>query len=154
MSVVMRRIFICALAIVLYACGGKSGETESTVPDSSAFQPDASSHPDREPTDDPTIVNSNERFRDVRIEAVGQDRYRVTGEARVFEATVDWVVEDGHRELKKGFTTAERGAPEWGAFDFIVEVRKDQPNSTLLLILFETSAKDGTRQHELPLPLE
>jgi hypothetical protein len=62
-------------------------------------------------------------------------------------------VEDGHDELKKGFQMTDAGAPAWGNFTFNIEVKKKRPNSTLTLILFESSPKDGSRTHELPIPL-
>jgi len=62
-------------------------------------------------------------------------------------------VEDGHDELKKGFEMTDAGAPEWGNFIFTINVAKKRPNSTLHLIIFESSAKDGSRQHELPILL-
>ena len=96
---------------------------------------------------------SNERFREVKVERTGQDEYRIWGEAQIFEASFGWVVEDGHNEIKEGFTTADMGAPEWGNFDFTIQVEKARPNSTLILVLYETSMKDGSRQHELPIPL-
>jgi hypothetical protein len=48
----------------------------------------------------------------------------------------------------------DAGAPEWGNFNFVIEVAKQRSNSTLHLILYETSAKDGSRQHLLPIKLE
>nr|MBS0038132.1 Gmad2 immunoglobulin-like domain-containing protein [Saprospiraceae bacterium] len=101
----------------------------------------------------PSKLYSNERFREVWVERVGEHSFRVQGQARVFEATVNWVVEDGHMELKEGFVTADAGGPEWGAFDFTLEVQKERTHSSLTLILFESSAKDGSRQGELPIPL-
>jgi hypothetical protein len=62
-------------------------------------------------------------------------------------------VEDGHNELKKGFESTDAGAPAWGDFSFTVEAEKERPNSTLHLVLFATSAKDGSRGHELPVYL-
>ena len=97
---------------------------------------------------------SNARFRNVTIEKSGENKYTVSGEGQVFEANVEWVVEDGHNELAKGFTTAEAGAPEWGRFEFIVDVKKQRENSTLMLVLFETNAEDGSRWHELPIKLD
>lgn len=97
---------------------------------------------------------SNERFRHVVITKITTDQYRVAGQAQLFEAALSWVVEDGHNELTKGFEMTDAGAPEFGNFNFIVTVQKAQPNSTLHLILFESSAKDGSRQHELAIPLE
>lgn len=96
---------------------------------------------------------ANERFRNVTVQPLDAHRFRVSGQAQIFEARFGWVVEDGHNELAKGFESTTAGAPTWGKFSFTVTVEKDRPNTTLLLILFENSAKDGSRQHELPIPL-
>ena len=87
---------------------------------------------------------SNERFRNVTVEK---------GEGQIFEANFNWIVEDGHDELKNGYEMTDAGAPEWGKFDFTIDVTKNRENSTLTLIIFEISAKDGSRQHELPIAL-
>lgn len=96
---------------------------------------------------------SNERFRKVTVEKVDEHKFNIKGEAQIFEANFNWVVEDGHNELKKGFEMTDAGAPEWGKFDFTIDVEKEDENSTLHLILFEVSAKDGSRQYELPILL-
>lgn len=114
-------------------------------------------------TSTPTVVDStiqtvdkfqNERFRDVEVQKLDNDKYRVQGQAQVYEANVSWFVEDGHDVLKKGFSTATIGAPEWGNFDFTFEVKKDRANSTLTLFIFEQSAEDGSQRHELGIPLK
>ena len=96
---------------------------------------------------------SNERFRNVTVEKVNGDQFRVKGEGQIFEASFNWSVEDGHDELKKGYEMTDAGAPEWGKFDFTIDVAKNRENSTLTLILFESSPKDGSRQHELLIAL-
>ena len=53
-----------------------------------------------------------------------------------------------------GELARDAGAPEWGKFNFILHAPKKRENSTLTLILFEISAKDGSRQHELPIALK
>jgi hypothetical protein len=98
-------------------------------------------------------IYSNKRFKDVSVEAISEHKFRIRGKAQVFEANLSWVVEDGHEELKKGFQMTDAGAPEWGKFDFTIEVKKKRENSTLTLILFESSARDGSRQYELPIAL-
>ncbi len=95
----------------------------------------------------------NEQFRNVRVRTMGEDLFRITGEAQVHEGTISWTIEDGHEVLKDGHETTTAGAPEWGHFDFTVNAEKERENSTLHLILYESSAKDGSRQHELPLLL-
>ena len=96
---------------------------------------------------------SNARLEDVRVAQIGDHKFRIQGKGQIFEASFNWVVEDGHTELKYGFQMTDAGAPEWGNFDFILDVSKKRPNSALHLILFESSAKDGSRQYELPLYL-
>lgn len=96
---------------------------------------------------------SNERFQEVTVEQIAPHRFTIKGKAQVFEAAFSWVVEDGHNELKKGFEMTDAGAPAWGNFQFTVEVEKERSNSTLMLILFESSPKDGSRQYELPIRL-
>ncbi|HEX8332858.1 MAG TPA: Gmad2 immunoglobulin-like domain-containing protein [Segetibacter sp.] len=102
----------------------------------------------------PLKVYANKRFKDVTVEKVGTNKFRVKGKGQIFEASFSWVVEDGHNEIKKGHEMTDAGAPEWGNFDFVVEVAKQRSNSTLHLIIFETSAKDGSRQYELHIKLE
>lgn len=101
----------------------------------------------------PEKVYSNARFKEVHVEKIGDHKFRIHGKGQIFEASFSWVVEDGHEELKKGFQMTDAGAPEWGNFDFTLDVSKNRPNSTLHLILFESSPKDGSRQFELPLYL-
>ncbi len=98
-------------------------------------------------------IYSNARFKEVTVKKTGDHQFLVKGKAQVFEANISWVVEDGHNELKKGFQMTDAGAPEWGNFTFSIDVKKKRDNSTLTLILFESSAKDGSRQHELPIVL-
>lgn len=104
-------------------------------------------------TDPHLKKHSNERFKDVTVERVGEHKFIIKGRAQVFEATFGWVVEDGHEELKKGFEMTDAGAPEFGNFAFIIDVAKKRTNSTLHIVLFEESAKDGSRQYELPVLL-
>ncbi|HZG16159.1 MAG TPA: Gmad2 immunoglobulin-like domain-containing protein [Candidatus Bathyarchaeia archaeon] len=128
------------------------------TPAPSAEQPDQvqqpSEQPPAKPTDPPTDnANKNDIFQDVTVTKTGEDTYQVKGKAKIFEAVVEYVVEDGHNELASGTAQASKGAPEWGDFTIDLHVKKDQPNSTLMLILFETSAKDGSRQNELAIAL-
>ncbi|WP_332736191.1 Gmad2 immunoglobulin-like domain-containing protein [Flavihumibacter sp.] len=96
---------------------------------------------------------ANTRFRDVRVERIGEDSFLIRGQGQIFEANFNWIVEDGHEELKKGYQMTKAGAPEWGNFEFGIRVQKKRANSTLMLVIFETSAKDGSRQYELPIVL-
>src|SRR5688500_2772961 len=99
-------------------------------------------------------VYSNERFKDVTVEKTGDNTFLITGKGQIFEANFNWVIEDGHEELQKGYTMTDAGAPEWGNFSFSVTAPKKNPNSTLHIIIFESSPKDGSRQYELPILLQ
>lgn len=107
----------------------------------------------RRDTLSPTKSYSNKRFKNVIAESIGSDSFLIQGKGQIFEASFNWVVEDGHEELQKGFSMTAAGAPEWGTFKFIVHAPKKKSNSTRTLILYESSAKDGSRQHELPIVL-
>ena len=144
----MRKLIYFFFAIALTACNNGSQQAKpqqdtvrSETVDTAAAAPVPKYH-------------SNARFRQVSISKTGEGRYRISGEGQIFEANFGWVVEDGHNELKQGHQTTDAGAPEWGRFSFEIEVEKQRPNSTLTLILFETSAEDGRRVHELPMALE
>ena len=114
--------------------------TEVEVEDSTASVPESP-------------VYENERFKEVTVQKTGEYTFQIKGKAQIFEASFSWVVEDGHQELKTGHEMTDAGAPEWGNFQFTVDVKKARENSTLMLILFESSPKDGSRQHELPVLL-
>jgi hypothetical protein len=97
----------------------------------------------------------NSAFRN--LEASGSNgQYIVTGEARVFEATMNYAVSDGHYYLLEDFHTLNEGAPEWSAFSLDIQIpEEDLPgNGTLMVEVFEYSAKDGSIVNLLSLKLE
>jgi len=122
--------------------------TPSPAPQPTPAQPQTPPAPVEQPK-----TYQNEIFRDVTVKKVKDGVYQVQGKARIFEAMVDYVVEDGHNELAKGSVMADQGAPEWGNFQITLQVKKAEPHTTLTLVLYETSAKDGSRRMELPIPL-
>jgi hypothetical protein len=95
---------------------------------------------------------SNERFRDVTIQRTHDYEIEVKGKAQIFEASFNWVIEDGHNEIQSGHVMTDAGAPEWGNFSFHTTAAPKE-NAKLHLILFEISANDGSRQHELIIPI-
>lgn len=145
----MKRILLL-LIILFTACNKKEATTEEAhvvkTSDTVQLKKADSLH---------TTVKkySNERFRNVTVEKLNDDTFRVKGEGQIFEASFSWIVEDGHDELIEGHEMTDAGAPKWGKFDFTLDVAKTKENSTLTLILFESSANDGSRQHELTIPL-
>lgn len=145
----------------LFACNNNEHDASITTTDTSIQTPPepirdtaVTSVPDK-PSESvtPPKVYSNTRFKDVTVVKSGSNKYTIQGKGQIFEANFGWVVEDGHNEIKEGFEMTDAGAPEWGNFKFTIEVKKERPNSTLTLILFETSAKDGSRVYQLPIVL-
>ena len=140
--------------IILTACKNNEQKTATVKPDTLKTMPETT-QVTKESKPDTLLpkIYSNKRFKDVTVERTGKDKFLIRGEGQIFEANFNWIVEDGHEELKKGFQMTDAGAPEWGKFEFVINVTKKRENSTLTLILFESSPKDGSRQHELPITL-
>lgn len=106
--------------------------------------------------DDIIIENlENKAFRNLKVEGeLGQ--YSVTGEARVFEAVFGYSVSDGHKYYIEEFIQIENGAPSWAPFTIEISISEDQlpVNGTVMLELYEESAKDGSKVNQLFVPLE
>jgi len=103
----------------------------------------------------PIVVVENDAFRlySPRADEELGPTFTVEGEARVFEAAFSWVLEDGHNLLAEGHEMTDAGAPEWGRFKFDVSFEHaSQPN--MMLILYVSSAKDGSAEHQLVIPLK
>lgn len=147
----MKNIVI-VIALFLVACSENGTETTIPVRTETNSSVSKDSIDVKEP-DFLSEVYSNDRFKDVTVDKTGEHTFLIKGEGQIFEGSFGWIVEDGHYELKKGFATTDAGAPEWGSFSFEVEVEKKRENSTVHLILFETSAEDGSRKYELPIRL-
>jgi len=147
------KIIYALVAMTLIACNANTPQNEeSNDADTISVVPDPESK-DTTATKPQVKVYSNERFKDVTVERIGEHQFLIRGKGQIFEASFSWVVEDGHDEIKEGFQMTDAGAPEWGNFSFTIDVPKARENSTLTLILFESSPKDGSRQHELPVVL-
>lgn len=102
----------------------------------------------------PPLVMSNEVFRLYSPEPeleVGNS-ITVSGEARVFESSFSWTLEDGHSILAEGHAKADKGAPDWGQFKFDISFDKAS-NPVIMLVLYVESAKDGLPEHELIIPM-
>lgn len=149
----MKWTFLLA-AILLLACNKKENQRSTIVNDTLITIPEISTViKDEKPEIHLPKQYSNERFKEVTVERIDENKFRIRGKGQIFEASFNWIIEDGHDELKAGFQTTDTGAPEWGNFDFTIAVQKKRENSKLTLVLFESSAKDGSRQHELPIVL-
>jgi len=142
---------VLILIITLAACNNNQHESTTTTADTAKSAPETTQV--QKESKPPAKTYSNERFRNVTVERIRNDEFLVRGLGQIFEANFNWIVEDGHEELKKGFQMIDAGAPAWGKFEFTINVHKKRDNSTLTLVLFESSPKDGSRQHELPITL-
>jgi hypothetical protein len=146
---------LLVLLLIFASCNSnetlESTETKTDTSAPTTIVPDTSYSPPT--TVDTQKVYANARFKDVKVLKTGDQTFQITGKGQIFEASFNWVIEDGHDELKSGFTMTDAGAPEWGNFSFTVDAPKKRANSTLHIILYEASAKDGSRQHELPVLL-
>jgi hypothetical protein len=79
---------------------------------------------------------------------------RITGTANTFEATFQAEIVDARgRVLGKRFVTATSGSGTRGTFDADLPFRVERPGPGRLLV-FELSAEDGSRIHEVEIPLE
>lgn len=101
------------------------------------------------------VILENEAFRVVA--PVSNQKvngmFIVEGKARVFEASFQYRLEDGHNVLAEGHVMASKGAPEWGDFKFEIHY-SGATSPHAVLVLFEGSPKDGSPQHELSIPLK
>lgn len=142
--------FLASVFLTVIACTNKPATSDTTTTEKDTVAVDHTAQPV-----DTVIakVYANDRFKEVTVEKIGDSSWRIKGKAQIFEATFSWVVEDGHNELLKGFHQTDAGAPDWGNFDFTINLPIHDPIATLHLILFESSPKDGSRQYELPVLL-
>jgi hypothetical protein len=141
-------LLACSFSII--ACTTKPATSDTTTVTDDTTQ--VTTPPDTVATQ--PAVFANARFKDVVVTKVGDTEWNIKGKGQIFEANFGWVVEDGHDEIKTGHQMTDAGAPEWGSFYFTVNTGPTDANRTLHLILFESSAEDGSRQHELAIPLK
>ncbi|MFG6496855.1 BsuPI-related putative proteinase inhibitor [Fictibacillus sp. UD] len=97
----------------------------------------------------------NNSFRNIHFS--GKDGvYKVSGEARVFEASFAYTVSDGHTIFVEKHEQTSEAAPAWAPFSFAIKIpEEDLPiNGTLMLELFYFSPKDGERTDILAVPLQ
>jgi immunoglobulin-like protein involved in spore germination len=77
---------------------------------------------------------------------------RVFGTANTFEATFDYdLVDSAGKVVSRHFVTATSGSGTRGTFDFTI--RYEAPAGPGKLLVYELSAEDGSRIHEVEIPL-
>lgn len=151
----MRILLFILLTLGLIACNDNEQKTTIGSSDTAANIIDTNQNNQQVDTLHGTAKKySNDRFKNVYVEQLTETKFRVRGQGQIFEASFGYTVEDGHNELVNHFATTDAGAPDWGNFDFTIDVAKERENSTLTLLIYEQSAKDGSRQHVLMMPLK
>ena len=97
----------------------------------------------------------NHAYRKISVSG-SNGSYKVIGEARVFEAVMNYSVSDGHNYLLQENLMLGEGAPAWSSFTLNIQIPSEKlpVNGTLTLELFEYSAKDGNPTNVLIVPLE
>lgn len=83
--------------------------------------------------------------------------YTVSGEARVFEGSFMYSVEDGHNVLIEPTPVqVEAGAPAWASFEIKVEIPQEElPDfGTLTMTIFQASPNDGQPVNTNYIPLD
>jgi hypothetical protein len=142
-------ILLFASCLILAACNNKSASSDTTSATGDASQTD-------EPIDpafNPPKMYANDRFKDVIIKNTGPTAWSATGKAQFFDRTFGWAVMDGENQLIHGLHQVDAAAPEWGNFDFNFNTGPFDTTHKIELVLFERSPEDGSRSHELKIPL-
>jgi hypothetical protein len=145
-KIMMTKLHYVILFFVLFSCGKNPEDHRHS--DAASASSDSTNHLEN------AGMYANETFKDVTVKKTGDHEFKIRGKGQIYETAFNWVVEDGHRELKKGYVAPDEGAPAWGKFVFTIDVEKEDPNTTLHLILFEPSPKNMSRKHKLSIPLE
>lgn len=79
---------------------------------------------------------------------------RIEGKASVFEANVQFAIRDAQgKEIGKGFTTASRGAPEWGDYSDSIPFSLSGEKQQGTVEVFTLSARDGKPEDVLTIPV-
>jgi spore germination protein GerM len=78
----------------------------------------------------------------------------VRGMSNTFEATVNYTLTDSSGAvLSEGFTNATAGSGTWGTFAFEIALTVERAEPVRLSV-YEVSMKDGSRVHEMSVPLD
>ncbi|SDZ74296.1 Immunoglobulin-like domain of spore germination [Thalassobacillus cyri] len=101
-------------------------------------------------------VAEGEAFRNIEVSGE-KGSYVVTGEAKVFEGSFVYNVEDGHNMLIENTThQVDEGAPSWSSFKLEIEISQEElPQfGSLTLTMFEIDPKTGNPTNVNYIPLE
>ncbi len=154
---VMRRLIaLVPLLVLAAACGGPGAGLPSSTTLTLEL-PSASPSPPPSPSPSPTALTSAKGAITVKAPAVNarlSSPFTVTGDASVFEATVEWRLSDtAARVIASGFTTASAGAPGRGTYTVNVSYSGIAAGTTAFVEVFSRSAKDGAIEELVRVPV-
>ncbi|MEH7413820.1 Gmad2 immunoglobulin-like domain-containing protein [Neobacillus drentensis] len=151
------------ITIGLVACNHQPNETTKQNPPTKQTQDETTNPPPAPPSQDgstdqnppPTPVQEeqvyqNKVFKDVVVTDSG-DKLIITGKAQVFEGVFQYVLYDGDKVLIQNNYQTD-GAPAWGPFEITIEKNLISTND-VKLELFVFSAKDGSKENTLEIPI-
>ncbi|WP_051353045.1 BsuPI-related putative proteinase inhibitor [Thalassobacillus devorans] len=144
-----------AISIEVHSINGKSLEAKPFKV-TKAFTVEGKQTTEQQGKNPEDFIMDGEAFRNLEVSGENGS-YVVTGEARVFEGSFVYNVEDGHNMLIENTThQVEEGAPSWSSFKLEIELNKDEiPESgSLTLTLFEIDPKTGNPTNVNYIPLE
>ena len=149
--------YLLLLMVIAVGCNERSDTNTTTTSLNSPDSIPVADHTTVAPPADTSIQAiapaSNERFKDVTVKKISSDSVHVSGKARIFEANLSYAVYEKGKQVREGFHTASAGAPEWGDFDFNIASPRSSGDTGTYIIIFESSAKDGSRVGVLKFPL-
>ena len=137
------RAFALVLALLLAECGGAAVTAPSPTPT-----------PTTTPVPSPvTSAKGAITLRSPLQNATLTGSVRISGDASVFEANLQWrIVDIGGKVIAEGVTTASQGAP--GRGDFSVIVAYTVPRETAAFVeVYSRSPKDGNIDELVRVPV-
>lgn len=160
----MRQVAGLLVAVVIAAaCGGPgAGAPSSTtavalVTLTPSPSPTASPSPTPSPSPSPTALTSAKGGITVKAPVANarlQSPFTVSGDASVYEATLQWRLTDtAGRIIASGFTTASNGAPARGTYSVTVSYGSVAPETIAFVEVFARSPKDGEIDEIVRVPV-
>lgn len=151
---------LLAACVVLAACGGGvSGASQSPSPNPSNGSSSARPSPAVSSSVAPsaTTLSSARGFITVsrpQANARVTSPLTISGEASVFEATLQWRVTDSAgRVLAQGVTTATAGAPARGTYTVVATFTPPSTDTIGIVEVYERSPRDGSIDEIVRVPV-
>jgi hypothetical protein len=152
---------LLAACLLLAACGGgASGASQSpthTNGSLSSASPAGSSPAAPSASASPTTLSSARGFITVSRPAANArvtSPLTISGDASVFEATLQWRVTDSAgRVLAQGVTTATAGAPARGTYAVIATFTPPSRDTIGIVEVYERSPRDGSIDEIVRVPV-